>query len=106
MKKFSLPDMQINARTFCTYIINGKPYNFRFIWCDSFFYVDIYILQENSEVYILKGFPIVPEVDLISRIKNPDVIEGKLYIKNKFGEDNTPTPEIFNSDFELVYENN
>jgi len=103
MKKFNLPDMQTNSRVFCTYIIEGKSYNFRFTWCDTFFLLDVYIIQNETERYLYKGLPIVCGVNIVNRIKNPELIEGSLVIKNKFDEDVDPSPENFKSDFELIY---
>lgn len=106
MKKFSLPDMQSNSRVICTYIIDGKSYNFKFTWCDSFFVMDVYIVKPDGEKYILTGVPMVQEYDFISRIKEPDIIDGKLYLINKYGEEDSPVPENLSSDFELVYYEN
>ena len=103
MKCFNLPDMQSACKTVCTYILDGKSYNFQFIWCDSFFLMDIYILKSGEEKYLLKGVPVVANYNFLARINQPELISGSLYLVNKSSEDYIPTPDTISSDFELVY---
>ena len=104
MKQFSLPNLSIKNISFNTYFFNQKSYNFRFEWCESFVLMDIYIVLKGVTTYILKGFPIVADYNLIERIKTPEYIIGKLFIKNKYGQDIPITRENFSTDFELIYE--
>lgn len=103
MKKFTLPKM--SEKTECTirYIFNQKTYFFKYIWCDYICLLDIYISQENGNKYLIKGFPIVTGIDLVSRVKNPQLITGKIFIQNKYDKDLQPDINNFNTDFELVY---
>ena len=107
MKKFTLPNLrQAKPQVFSNYVFNKKSYSFKFVWTDEFCVVDIYIPQNGGNLYLVKGHPIVPDIDLISRVKNPNLIEGKLYIRNKFGKDIVPDINNFHTDFELVYYEN
>ena len=104
MKNFTLPDLrQGKPQVFSSYIFNRKVYYFKFVWVDSFCVADIYIPKDNGNLYLIKGYPIVPNTDLISRVNNPELIKGRLIIRNKFGKDIVPDKDNFNSDFELVY---
>lgn len=103
MKTFSLPTLRLNSQVFCNYIFNQKSYTFNFTWCNEFCLLDIYLAQEYGNKYLIKGFPIVPGVDLIARVKNPQLITGKLFIRNKYEQDIEPGFSNFNTDFELVY---
>ena len=104
MKQFSLPSLQNSNIALNTYFFNKKNYNFKFEWCETFVLVDIYIIQDGISEYILKGFPIVPDYNLIERIKTPEIVTGKLFIKNRYEQDIPITKENFSSDFVLVYE--
>ena len=104
MKQFSLPSLQNNNVAFNTYFFNKKNYNFKFEWCETFVLVDIYTIQQGVTVYILKGFPVVAEYNLLERIKKPEIVSGKLFVKNKYEQDIPITKENFSSDFVLVYE--
>ncbi len=103
MKSFSLPNLLNNPQVFCIYIINKKSYNFRFRWCDTFCLMDIYQLEDGERNYILKGRPLTTNTNLIERIKDDNLIQGKLTLENKFGKDAAPAQENFHTDFELVY---
>lgn len=103
MKTFSLPNLRRDSQVFCNYIFNRKSYTFNFTWCGSFCLLDIYLAQEYGNKYILKGFPIVTGVNLIARVKNPQLITGKLFIRHKYGQNIEPDFDTFNSDYELVY---
>lgn len=104
MKKFSLPNLrQSTQQSFYSYIFNGKSYRFKFTDCGNYILTDIYLVQDSENKYILKGSPIVTGTDLLSRVKNPELIQGKLFVKNKYGKDIEPDRSNFNTDFELVY---
>ena len=103
MKEFSLPDLTNKSEVFCSYFFNKKKYNFKFQWCDTFCLIDIYVMNEGRNVYILQGYPIIPELNLIERIKNPNLITGKLFITNKLNNGNEITETNFSTDFKLIY---
>ena len=103
MKRFNLPNMQSGFKTICTYVLDGKPYTFQFTWCDTFFLMDIYVFNSGNNEYLLKGAPVVINCDLLSRIIQPNLIQGKLYMVNKFDEDYPPSPDTISTDFELIY---
>ena len=103
MKKFSLPSLRSKSQVFCNYIFNRKSYTFNFTWCGEFCLLDIYLAQEYGNKYIIKGFPIVTGIDLIARVKNPQLISGKLFIQNKYNKNLEPDLNNFNTDFELIY---
>jgi hypothetical protein len=104
MNQFSLPDLKNKKIVFSTYFFNQKNYNFRFEWCETFFIVDIYFTKNGETKYLLKGFPLVANYNLIERIKSPDLISGSLAVKNKYGNDVVIDRENFSTDFVLVYE--
>lgn len=104
MKKFTLPNLrQKKEQIYCNYIFNQKSYKCKFVWTGDYCLADIYLPQDSGNKYIVKGLPIIPDVDLISRVKTSDLIEGKLFIKNKFGKNINPDIYNFHTDFELVY---
>jgi len=104
MKTFTLPNLrQGKPQVFCNYIFNRTSYSFKFVWCNEFCLLDIYIPKDDGNLYIVKGHPIVTDVDLISRVQNPELISGKLIIKNKYGKDIEPDLYNFNTDFEMIY---
>ncbi len=105
MNKFSLPDLKNRTAVVCSYILNKKSYKFKFQWCADFCTVDIYLINNGTNIYILKGFPIVPNSNLLARIKTSELISGYLSIKNKYDKDTDITRELFSKDFELVYDN-
>ena len=61
-------------------------------------------LSSGDTKYLLKGFPLVANYNLIERVKSPDIINGNLTIKNKYGNDISINRENFNTDFVLEYE--
>lgn len=73
---------------------------FRFLWSDTFCLLDIYIIQDNENVYICKGEPLVPERNMIARSAD---MQGALVLFNKYGQQITPSQNNLSSDFVLVY---
>lgn len=73
---------------------------FHFLWCDTFCLLDIYIIQNNENVYICKGEPLIPERNIIARSQD---IKGTLVLTNKFGQQIAPSQENFSTDFAFVY---
>ena len=104
MKKFSLPNLVTNPQVFCTYIFNKKSYNFKFRWCDNFCILDIYLVQDGEKVYLLQGRPLTAGTDITSRVNDQNLINGKLSVENKFGNESDPERSNFHTDFELVYD--
>ena len=103
MKKYKLPDMSTFSRAVCTYILGGNSYNFRFVWCDSFFLMDMFLTKSEEAEDILTGIPLILGFDFLNRVSKPDIINGKLYLINKAGKEESPSPENLSSDFEFVY---
>ena len=98
-----MPGLRDTTQAFCSYVFGKKTYRFVFTWCEEFVIVDMYFISDGENNYILHGYPLVPDSDLISRVKNDDVISGALFVKNKYGKDFDITRNNFDSDFELVY---
>ena len=103
MTTFSLPDLYTNPNVKLSYIINKKQYTFLFRWLDDFATVTIYTKRDGVKNYLVSGRALVPNLDLLARIKDEKVITGKLIIKNKYDEDIEITQENFHTDFEMEY---
>ena len=103
MKQFSLPSLRDTTQAFCSYVLGKKTYRFVFTWCEEFVIVDMYFIGNGDNNYILRGYPLVPDCDLIRRIKDDEIISGTLFVKNKYNKDCDITQSNFDSDFELVY---
>ena len=103
MKILKLPKLTNEGQGFCQYNLNNKNYHFEFQWCDNFCLINIYFINENTKNTILKNYPLVRGVDLINRIKNSELISGKLYFQNIYEEDIEPEITNFSEDFELIY---
>lgn len=103
MTTFQLPNLNLNSHIRLSYIINKKQYNFVFQWLDEFGLLSIYVIKDNQKVYLVKGRAMVPDVDLLSRIKDKTLISGQLIIKNKYNEDIKITQSNFHTDFEMEY---
>ena len=74
MKTFTLPSLRQKSQAFSHYTLNKKVYYFKFMRVDYMFLADIYLPQENGNLYVIRGHQIIPDVDLISRVKNSDLI--------------------------------
>lgn len=100
MNTFTLPDINTNPDIRVSYTINNQSYMFHFQWCDSFCLLDIYMIQDNENVYIAKGEPLVPGRNLTARSAD---MQGNLMLVNKYGQNAELLQENFSSDFVLVY---
>ena len=103
MTTYSLPNLYTNPNVKLSYIINKKQYTFLFRWLEDFAIVSIYIRRNGVKTYLVSGRAIVPDMDLIARVKDQTLITGKLVIKNKYDEDMEITQENFHTDFEMEY---
>lgn len=103
MNILTLPDLTNNPDTRVAYTINGKEYMFRFRWCDTFCLLDIYVINDNENVYLVKGHAITTDSDLIGRVKNSSLITGSLVYTNKYQQNIEPDQDNFNTDFYLIY---
>ena len=103
MKTIKLPAISTDGQAFCTQTLNDKEYKFEFHWCETFCIADIYLAGEEENIYLIKGYPLVLNIDLIERVKNEDLINGKLYFRNIYDEDTAPEKDTFSTDYELVY---
>lgn len=95
--------MQNNPDIRLSYALNNRSYMFRFKWCDGFCLLDIYILQNNTPKYLVKGRAITTGSDIIARVKDEELITGSLVYANKYGEHIQPTQANFHTDFYLIY---
>ena len=83
MKTYQLPNLEQTPRVKIAYIINKKQYHFYFQWIETFPALSIYIIRDNQKIYLVENRGIVPCVDIIARVKDSNLIKGKLIIKNK-----------------------
>lgn len=101
---YKLPDLSMNSNTKVSYLINKAEYIFRYLWCDSFCLLDVYVVRNNNKIYLLKGRPVTINSNLIGRVKDSGLISGSLRIMNKYDDNIEPTQENFHKDFYLVYQ--
>lgn len=100
MNTLNIPNLLNTPDIRASYTINNQSYMFRFLWSDTFCLLDIYIIQDNENVYICKGEPLVPERNMIARSAD---IQGALVLLNKYGQQIPPSQNNLSSDFVLVY---
>ena len=100
MNTIQLPNLNQEPNSTIPTIINEKSYTFNYLWINDHAILDIYL----NDVALIKGKPLVTGSDLIARIKNDDLITGKLFLINKFGYPVQPTQENFHTDYYLVWE--
>ena len=100
MNTLTLPNLLTNPDIRVSYTLDNQSYMFHFLWSDSFCLLDIYMIQNNENIYICKGEPLVPDRNMIAR---SDGIAGALILTNKFGQQIAPSQNNFSSDFTLVY---
>lgn len=103
MNIISPPNLLNNSKVKKTYIINQRDYVFSFWWCGSFCLLDIYIIEDNSEIYLVKGRPLTTNSDLIARVNDPDLITGSLFLLNKYNASIDPSQKNLHSDYYLVW---
>ena len=80
-------------------ILGDKTYTFNFRWIADFCSLDIMY----NDSYVVKGKAIVTGSDLISRVKDDNIIKGSLYLVHKYGLQIEPTQETFATDYYLVW---
>lgn len=103
MNTLKLPNLLNTPDARMTYLINGAQYMFRFRWCSTFCLLDIYQVEDNTEIFLVKSRPLTINSDLISRVKDPDLIVGSLYLTQIYGDNVEPSQENFHKDYCLVY---
>ena len=103
MNTFKLPNLLSAPDSRVSYLIDGVQYMFRFRWCHSFCLLDIYLIEDNAEIFLVKGRPLTINSDLISRVNDPDLITGSLYLTQIYGDNVEPSQENFHKDYCLVY---
>lgn len=104
MITLKLPNLLETPNTRLTYIIDGFQYIFHFKWCNTFCLLDIYVLEDNSEIYLVKGRPLTINSNIIARVNDPDLITGTLYLMHKYNENIEPDIDNFHKDYYFVYE--
>lgn len=100
MNTLNIPNLLSTPDIRVSYTINNQSYMFHFLWSDTFCLLDIYIIQDNENVYICKGEPLIPERNLIARSAE---MQGALVLVNKYGQQMPPSQNNLSSDFVLVY---
>lgn len=103
MNILTLPNLLNNPHTRQSYIINDKEYMFSFRWCGHFCVLDIYTIQDNESVYLVKSRALTADTNVIARVKDRILITGKLFFVNQYGENIEPEQENFHTDFYFVY---
>ena len=103
MDIFNLPNLLENPKSFVNYVINDRQYTFYFEWCDDFALCTAFFVANNVNQYLFKGKPITIDTNLLSRVKDKNVIGGYLVVTNAYGERIEPLQENFSSDYQLVY---
>lgn len=104
MQYLTLPNLINNSDTRISYTINNQSYMFHFHWCGTFCLLDIYIIRDNENIYLVKGRAITINNDIIARVKNSDLITGSLLFINRYGYNIEPSQDNFHTDFYLVYQ--
>ena len=99
MNIINLPNLYDNANISQPIILGDKTYMFNFRWIADFCSLDILL----NDTYVTKGKAIVLGCDLISRVKDDNLITGSLYLIHKYGEAVQPTQETFATDYYLVW---
>ncbi len=103
MKKLTLPDLSTKPKTSLSYSINGKEYMFRFQWCGTFCVIDIYLIKNNVNNFLVKGRALTSLTNIIKRLKDSDIISGSLFLINKYGLTTEPLQDNFHTDYYLLY---
>ncbi len=103
MNRITLPNLSTKPDTRLSYNLNGREYMFRFVWCGTFCNVDIYLIENNVNNYLVKSRSVTLSSNLIERVKNSDVITGSLVLINKYGLSTEPSQENFHTDYYLLY---
>lgn len=103
MNTYKLPNLLNAPDSRVSYIIDGVQYMFRFRWINTFCLLDIYLIEDNQEVFLVKGRPLTINSDLLGRVNDPDLIVGSLYLTQNQGERVEPSQENFHKDYCLVY---
>lgn len=99
MNIIQLPNLNENADITQPIVIGTKSYTFNFKWVDTFCVLDILYKDE----YLVKGRAMTTGSDLISRVKNDELISGSLFLVNKYGHPVEPIQENFNTDYYLAW---
>lgn len=99
MNTINLPNLYDEANISQPIILGDKTYMFNFRWIADFCSLDILL----NDTYVVKGKAIVLGSDLISRVKDDNIIKGSLYLVHKYGLQIEPTQETFATDYYLVW---
>ena len=99
MQKYSLPNLTEIDEIQCRYNILNGLYTFEFIWCDFFFLLDIYTENFSEKSYLVKGIPLVTNINLIRNTN----LKDRLVIENIYRKKLEPSKENLHTDFELVW---
>lgn len=103
MNKLTLPNIAAKPDTRQSYNIGGREYMFRFEWCGTFCNIDIYLIENNVNNYLVKSRPLTLSSNIIDRVKDNDMITGSLVLANKYGLTTEPSQDNFYTDYYLLY---
>lgn len=103
MNTYTLPNILNNPDVKLTYLINNQLYMFHLKWCDTFCLLDIYVIEDNKEIYLVKSRPLTINSDLIARVNDPDLITGSLFLVHRYRKNIEPVQNNFHSDYTFVY---
>lgn len=103
MNKLTLPNLSNKPNARQSYNINGMEYMFHFEWCGTFCLLDIYLIENNLNNYLVKGRGLTLSSNLIERVKDSDIITGSLVLINKYGLTTEPSQDNLHSDYYLLY---
>ena len=99
MRTIRLPNINEDVNVTQPIILGDKTYTFNFRWIADFCSLDIMY----NDSYLVKGKAMVTGSDLISRVKDDNLITGSLYLIHKYGEAVQPTQETFATDYYFVW---
>lgn len=103
MNKLTLPNIYNKPDVRTSYNINNREYTFRFKWCGTFCIVDIYVIENSKNNYLVKGRAITLNSDLFARVKNDELVKGSLVLVNIYGNTSEPQQDNFHTDYSLIY---
>ena len=103
MNKLTLPNLTNKSDTRLSYNINDREYMFHFKWCDTFCIVDIYLIENNTNNYLIKSVPLTLTENLIARVRDNNLISGSLFFLNRYNAPSEPSQDDFYTDYYLLY---
>ena len=103
MNILNLPNLSNKPDTRVSYNINGRQYMFRFKWPGTYRLIDIYIIENNVNNYLVKGRALTTLSDIAERIKDESLFKGSLVLVPKYETAPDISQENFHTDYNLLY---